>query len=49
MRLRVGEALGAGGRTAEVDKELARALDFYSSVGAAAFERRAEALLAAAA
>ncbi len=46
-RLRAAEQLAAGGRRAEADEELARALDFYRSVGATRYLREAEALGAA--
>ena len=45
-RLIGGESLIAGGRRAEGEAELERALAFYRSVGATFFIRRAEALLA---
>ena len=48
-RLRAGEALAAAGRHSEADLELLRALDFYRSVGASRYVRRAEGLLAASA
>jgi class 3 adenylate cyclase/tetratricopeptide (TPR) repeat protein len=48
-RLRAGEALAAAGRHSEADLELRRALDFYRSVGASRYVRRAEGLLAASA
>jgi hypothetical protein len=45
-RLRAAEALIADGRRAEGDQELQSALGFYRSVGAAAYIREGEALLA---
>jgi tetratricopeptide (TPR) repeat protein len=45
-RLRAAEALIAGGRRAEGDEQLQRALGFYRSVGASAYLRQGEALLA---
>jgi class 3 adenylate cyclase len=45
-RLRAAEALIAGGRRAEGDEQLQRALAFYRSVGANAYLRQGEALLA---
>jgi class 3 adenylate cyclase/tetratricopeptide (TPR) repeat protein len=47
--LRAAERLQAGGRRAEGDPQLRRALAFYRKVGASALLRRAEALLAASA
>jgi tetratricopeptide (TPR) repeat protein len=47
-RLRAAEALGAAGRKVEADAELARAVDFFRSVRATRYLRRAEGLLAAA-
>jgi class 3 adenylate cyclase/tetratricopeptide (TPR) repeat protein len=49
VRLLVGERLAAAGRQAEADAQLAQALTFYRAVGASAYVRRAEALLAASA
>jgi class 3 adenylate cyclase/tetratricopeptide (TPR) repeat protein len=49
VRLRAAEALVAEGRRAEADEQLRRALAFYRSVGATAYIRRAESLLAASA
>ena len=46
-RLRAAERLAAEGRRAEADEELARAIDFYRSVGATRYVREAEALRAA--
>jgi tetratricopeptide (TPR) repeat protein len=48
-RLRAGEALLAEGRRIEGSAELDRALSFYRSVGAAAYVRRGDAVLAASA
>lgn len=48
-RLRAGESLIAAGRREEADSELARALAFYRHVGADAYVREGEALLAASA
>jgi class 3 adenylate cyclase/tetratricopeptide (TPR) repeat protein len=48
-RLRAAEALMREGRRAEADAQLGRALAFYRSVGATAYVRRGEALLAASA
>jgi hypothetical protein len=45
-RLRAAEALIARGNRAEGDRELQRALAFYRSVGATAYLREGEALLA---
>ncbi len=45
-RLRAAEALAKAGRRAEADAQLQRALDFYREVGATAYVREAEALLA---
>jgi hypothetical protein len=45
-RLREAERLIAGGRSSEGDEELQRALAFYRSVGATAYLREGEALLA---
>jgi class 3 adenylate cyclase/tetratricopeptide (TPR) repeat protein len=47
-RLRVAEALVREGRRAEADAELKRSLAFWRAVGAAAYVREGEALLAAA-
>jgi tetratricopeptide (TPR) repeat protein len=47
MRLRAAEEMVAEGRRAEADEQLAQALAFYRSVGAARYTREAEALLAA--
>jgi class 3 adenylate cyclase/tetratricopeptide (TPR) repeat protein len=47
-RLRAAQALVAGGRRAEADREVDRALAFWRSVGATAYVREGEALLAAA-
>lgn len=47
-RLRGAGALSSGGRPADAQKQLAKALAFYRSVGATAFIREGEALLAAA-
>jgi class 3 adenylate cyclase/tetratricopeptide (TPR) repeat protein len=47
VRLRAAAAMVAGGRRAEADAQLARALAFYRSVGATRYVREAEALLAA--
>ena len=44
-RLLAGELLSAEGRRPEATVELERALDFYRSVGATRYIRRAEALL----
>jgi hypothetical protein len=49
VRLLAGERLVAAGRQAEADAQLAQALTFYRAVGASAYVRRAEALLAASA
>jgi hypothetical protein len=46
-RLRGAEALVRAGRRAEADPELQRALTFWRSVGATAYVREGEALLAA--
>jgi len=46
-RLRAAESLVADGRRAEADVELGRALEFYRGVGATAYVRQGEALLAA--
>jgi hypothetical protein len=48
-RLHGAETLAAGGRRAEADLQLERALAFFRSVGATAYLRRGEALLAASA
>lgn len=48
-RLRAAEALAGAGRRPEADEQLAKALAFYRSVGATAYIRRGEALLAASA
>jgi class 3 adenylate cyclase/tetratricopeptide (TPR) repeat protein len=48
-RLRGAEYLASKGRRAEADRELARALGFYRSVGATRFLQQGEALLAASA
>jgi class 3 adenylate cyclase/tetratricopeptide (TPR) repeat protein len=48
-RLRAAEKLVAEGRRAEADAELERALEFWRSVGATAYIREGEALLAASA
>jgi class 3 adenylate cyclase/tetratricopeptide (TPR) repeat protein len=48
-RMRAGEALLAEGRRTEGSAELDRALAFYRSVGAAAYVRRGDAVLAASA
>jgi hypothetical protein len=48
-RLRAAEQLVAGGRGAEANDQVRRALAFYRSVGATAFVRRAETLLPASA
>jgi hypothetical protein len=45
-RLRLAEQLLAGGRSAEGETELERALSFYRSIGATLFVQRGEALLA---
>jgi hypothetical protein len=47
-RLRAAEVLVREGRRAEADVELKQALAFWRSVGATAYVREAEALLAAA-
>jgi thioredoxin-like negative regulator of GroEL len=47
-RLRAAEALVRKGRRAEADEELKRSLTFWRSVGADAYVREGEALLAAA-
>jgi class 3 adenylate cyclase/tetratricopeptide (TPR) repeat protein len=47
-RLRAAEALVRKGRRAEADEEVKRSLDFWRSVGAKAYVREGEALLAAA-
>jgi tetratricopeptide (TPR) repeat protein len=44
-RLRAGEGLVASGRRGEGEAELAKALEFFRSVRASAYARRAEALL----
>jgi class 3 adenylate cyclase/tetratricopeptide (TPR) repeat protein len=49
MRLRAAERLVAEGRRAEADVQLGKAFAFYRSVGATAFVRECEALLAASA
>jgi class 3 adenylate cyclase/tetratricopeptide (TPR) repeat protein len=49
LRLRAAEALAQSGRRAEADVQLQRALAFYRSVGATAYIREAEGLLAASA
>jgi thioredoxin-like negative regulator of GroEL len=46
-RLRAAERLVAEGRRSEADEELARALDFYRSVGATRYLREGNALRAA--
>ena len=46
--LRAARAAAAGGRRVEAAAQLAPALAFYRGVGASAFVREAEALLAAA-
>jgi len=48
-RLRAAEALVAAGRRSEADAQLQQALAFYRSVGATAYIREGEALLAASA
>ncbi len=48
LRFYAGEQLIALGKRAEGEAELRKALDFYRSVGASYYERRAEALLAGA-
>jgi hypothetical protein len=48
-RLRAAEALVDAGRRADADVQLQRALTFYRSVGATAYIRDAEGLLAASA
>jgi hypothetical protein len=48
-RLRAAEALARTGRRAQADTQLAPALEFYRAVGATAFVRKGEALLAASA
>ena len=45
-RLRAAEALVGEGRSAEADAELKRSLAFWRSVGATAYVREGEALLA---
>jgi hypothetical protein len=47
IRLSAGETLIGGGRRAEGEAHLRRALEFYRSVGADGFVRQGEALLAA--
>jgi tetratricopeptide (TPR) repeat protein len=47
VRLRAAAVMVAGGRRAEADAQIARALAFYRSVGATRYVREAEALLAA--
>jgi hypothetical protein len=46
-RLNAAAQLAAEGRRADADLQLASALAFYRSVGATAYVRQAEALLAA--
>ena len=45
-RLKAGERLHEAGNTAEAERELTWALDFYRPRGATAFARLAESLLA---
>ena len=49
LRLRAAAAHAAGGRRAQADEQLGRALAFYRSVGATRYIREGEALLAASA
>ena len=49
MRLRAAEKLLEDGRTDAAETHLERALEFYRSVGARAYIREAEALMAASA
>ena len=49
VRLRAAEELAAGGRRAEAQDELRRALDFWQGVGASTYVRQGEALLPASA
>ncbi|MGZ8694271.1 MAG: ATP-binding protein, partial [Gaiellaceae bacterium] len=48
VRMRAADRLAAEGRTVEADAEARRALAFYRAVGATAYVRHAESLLAAA-
>ena len=46
-RLVAGERLAADGRRAEADRQLGQAIEFFREIGASAYARRAESLLAA--